>query len=46
MGRCRLKVRSDRDWDTVDDEEVEDEQSWQRTVAQYARDGRWETDEE
>jgi hypothetical protein len=43
MGRCRLKVKSDRDWD--DDEDVRDRREWERVVRQYERDGRYEPEE-
>lgn len=45
-GRIGLRVRSDRGWEDIDDDVDEDEASWRRTVASYARDGRWEPDEE
>lgn len=44
MGRCRLKVKSDRDWN--DDEDVRDRREWERVVRQYERDGRYEPDPE
>ena len=40
MGRCRLKVKSDRDW--IDDEAVRDRREVERVVRQYERDGRYE----
>lgn len=46
MGRTRLKVKSDREWDGVDGEGVRDDAEWQRTVRQYQRDGRFEMEEE
>ena len=42
MGRCRLKVKNDRAWQDVSDEEARDDAEWQRTVRQYQRDGRYE----
>ncbi|KAK3686456.1 hypothetical protein LTR37_019806 [Vermiconidia calcicola] len=42
MGRCRLKVKSDRDWE--DDEAARDQREWERVVRQYERDGRYEPD--
>lgn len=44
MGRCRLKVKSDRDWD--DDEDVRDRRELERVMRQYERDGRYEPDPE
>lgn len=46
-----MKVKSDRGWDEGDgevkDRETErDERTWKRAVVQYARDGRWEPDED
>jgi hypothetical protein len=40
MGRCRLKVKSDRDWN--DDEAARDRREVERVVRQYERDGRYE----
>ncbi|KAK9426604.1 hypothetical protein SUNI508_00131 [Seiridium unicorne] len=42
MGRCRLKVKNDRDWEGVSDEEERDQREWGRMVRQYERDGRYE----
>ncbi|RYP91925.1 hypothetical protein DL770_001985 [Monosporascus sp. CRB-9-2] len=42
MGRCRLKVKNDRDWQDVSEEEAEDNREWTRMVRQYERDGRYE----
>lgn len=42
MGRCRLKVRNDRDWDDVGEEEVRDEAERNRMIRAYERDGRYE----
>lgn len=42
MGRCRLKVKNDRDWDGVSDEEERDQREWGRMIRQYERDGRYE----
>jgi hypothetical protein len=42
MGRCRLKVKNDRDWTNVSDEEAEEEAEWSRVVRQYQQDGRYE----
>ena len=41
MGRLRLKVRNQRDWKDVSEEEEEDERVWSRLVQQYERDGRY-----
>ena len=45
MGRCRLKVKNDRDWEDVSVEEEHDLAETQRRVRQYERDGRFEPDE-
>ncbi|KAK6857114.1 hypothetical protein PG995_007301 [Apiospora arundinis] len=42
MGRCRLKVKHDRDWD--DEEGERDDREWRRMVRQYEQDGRYEPD--
>jgi hypothetical protein len=42
MGRCRLKVKNDRNWVNISDEEAEEEAEWSRVVKQYQRDGRYE----
>lgn len=42
MGRCRLKVRNDREWEGVGVEEQRDQREWRRMVRQYERDGRYE----
>lgn len=42
MGRCRLKVKNDRDWVNVDDDEEGDSREWNRMRRQYERDGRYE----
>jgi hypothetical protein len=42
MRRCRLKVKNDRDWVNISDEEAEEEAEWSRVVRQYQRDGRYE----
>ncbi|ETS76156.1 hypothetical protein PFICI_11543 [Pestalotiopsis fici W106-1] len=42
MGRCRLKVKNDRDWDGVSEEEERDQREWGRMIRQYERDGRYE----
>ncbi|KAK4950363.1 hypothetical protein LTR10_011344 [Elasticomyces elasticus] len=44
MGRCRLKVKNDRQWDGGEDSE--DEREMGRMVKQYQRDGRYEPPEE
>lgn len=46
MGRCRLKVKNDRDWQSVSSEEERDDREWQRTIRQYQRDGRYEPPED
>ena len=46
MGRCKLKVKNDRDWTDISDEEEEDAAQWQRTIRQYQRDGRYEPEED
>ena len=43
LGRCRLKVKSDRDWN--DGETARDRRELERVVRQYERDGRYEPDE-
>ncbi|KAI1844004.1 hypothetical protein JX266_009870 [Neoarthrinium moseri] len=42
MGRCRLKVKNDRDWEGVSEEEERDNREFGRMVRQYERDGRYE----
>ncbi|KAI5367093.1 Putative YEATS superfamily protein [Septoria linicola] len=42
MGSCRLKVKNDREWHDVSDEEEEDDREWQRVVRSYQRDGVYE----
>ncbi|KAH8199024.1 hypothetical protein TruAng_006810 [Truncatella angustata] len=42
MGRCRLKVKNDRGWEGISDEEERDQREWGRMVRQYERDGRYE----
>lgn len=42
MGRCRLKVKNDREWQDVSSEEERDNREWQRTVRSYQRDGRYQ----
>ncbi|TKA74242.1 hypothetical protein B0A55_05695 [Friedmanniomyces simplex] len=44
MGRCRLKVRSDREW--VETRDLEDEREVGRMVRQYQQDGRYEPPDE
>jgi len=46
MGRCRLKVKNDRDWKDVSDEEEKDKAEFNRMVKQYQRDGRYEPPDE
>lgn len=46
MGRTKLKVKSDREWEGVDGEGARDDAEWARTVRQYQRDGRFEMEEE
>ena len=46
MGRLKLKVKNQRDWAGVDDEEEEDERVWERTVRQYQSDGLYVPEEE
>jgi hypothetical protein len=46
MGRCRLKVKSDRQWKGMGEEEVRDRAEWERVVRQYQRDGRYEPPDE
>ncbi|KAK5136868.1 hypothetical protein LTR08_001790 [Meristemomyces frigidus] len=46
MGRCRLKVKNDRDWEDVSEEGGQDDAEMQRLVRQYERDGRYEPDVE
>ncbi|KAK5119342.1 hypothetical protein LTR85_007698 [Meristemomyces frigidus] len=46
MGRCRLKVKNDRDWEDVSEEGEQDAAELQRLVRQYERDGRYEPPEE
>lgn len=46
MGRCRLKVRNDREWEAAGAEEERDQREWRRTVRQYERDGRYEPPED
>lgn len=45
MGRCRLKVKNDRDWEDASEEEERDEREFDRMRRQYERDGRNETPE-
>ena len=45
MGRCRLKVKNDRDWEDVDEEGELDHAETQRRVRQYDRDGGFEPGE-
>lgn len=42
MARCRLKVKNDRGWEGVQDEQARDARELRRTVRQYERDGRYE----
>jgi hypothetical protein len=42
MGRCRLKVKNDRDWDRVSEEAERDQRELSRMVRQYEQDGRYE----
>ncbi|KAI0123456.1 hypothetical protein BJ170DRAFT_109075 [Xylariales sp. AK1849] len=42
MGRCRLKVKHDRDWDDANGEELRDNREFNRMVRQYVLDGRYE----
>ena len=46
MGRLKLKVKNQRDWQDVSDEEEEDERVWSRLVRQYQSDGLYVPDEE
>ena len=46
MGSCRLKVKNDREWHDVSDEEEQDDREWQRVVRSYQRDGVYEPPEE
>lgn len=46
MGRCRLKVKDDREWDGASAEDERDRREWGRTVRQYERDGRYEPRED
>lgn len=46
MGGLRLKVKNDRDWNDVSDEEEDDVREWLRVVRSYQRDGRYEPPEE
>lgn len=46
MGRCRLKVKNDRDWEDVSEEEEQDAAETQRLRRQYERDGRYEPGED
>ena len=41
MGRLRLKVKNQRAWEDVSDQEEEEERLWSRTVRQYQRDGHY-----
>lgn len=45
MGRCRLKVKNDRGWEGVSDEEERDQRELGRIVRQYERDGRYEPED-
>lgn len=45
MGRTKLKVKSDREWEGLDGETRRDDAEWQRTVRGYQRDGRFEMEE-
>jgi len=46
MGRCRLKVKDDREWDRPGAEEESDRRELRRVVGQYERDGAYEPEEE
>lgn len=46
MGRCRLKVKNDRDWRATDAEQERDQREWGRVVRQYERDERYEHQDE
>lgn len=46
MGRCKLKVKNDRAWQDISDEEERDQAEYQRMARQYQRDGRYEPPEE
>ena len=46
MGRLKLKVKNQRDWQDADDEQEEDERVWSRFVRQYQRDGVYQPEEE
>lgn len=47
MGRCRLKVRNDKEWGRTDREQARDERARRRMVRAYEDDGRYEpVDEE
>lgn len=41
MGRCRLKVKNDLNWQDISEEEERDEAEWNRAVRQYQRDGNY-----
>lgn len=41
MGRCRFKVKNDRNWQDISDEEERDEAEWNRTIRQYQQDGNY-----
>ncbi|GAB1743878.1 hypothetical protein NU219Hw_g929t1 [Hortaea werneckii] len=46
MGRCRLKVKNDRDWEDISEEGEQDEAELRHLVRQYERDGRYQPSEE
>lgn len=41
MGRWRLKVKNDRDWEDIVDENERDDAEWDRFVRQYQQDGNY-----
>ncbi|SMR46252.1 unnamed protein product [Zymoseptoria tritici ST99CH_1A5] len=46
MGKFRLKVKHDREWEGEDQEGARDAAEWARTVRGYQRDGRYAEEEE
>ena len=46
MGRCRLKVKDDREWDRPGVEEEGERREARRRVGQFERDGEWVPEEE
>ncbi|EME46747.1 hypothetical protein DOTSEDRAFT_70667 [Dothistroma septosporum NZE10] len=41
MGRLKLKIKADRDFDSASLEDLRDRSEWERVMRQYERDGRW-----